>query len=272
MHAPPADAAPSLDGLWCSEQDYWTRYYLRSDRPSDQGYEWNNGRLEEIPVSDFETFQVYHWFMLLLDHYLRARPVGQVVALDMGFRLRLPSGVVVRKPDLGLVLADNPQPILPFDVAYHGVFDLCVEALSDTQRSHTERDTLTKKAEYAAGGVPEYYILHREPEHQAFFARTASGVYAPIAPLAGVIHSRVLPGFRFRPADLCRRPPHEDLRTDSVYGDFVAPALQEAERRAAAETARADAEAARADAEAQARQAAEARALAAEQALARVQV
>ncbi len=300
--AEPLDAEPSLDGLWCSEQDYWTHYYLLSDTH----YEWNNGRLEEKPVSDFETFQVYHWFMQLLDHYLRARPVGKLVALEMGFRLRLPTGVVIRKPDFGVVLDDNPQPILPHDASYHGVFDLCVEALSDTKRSHIERDTLIKKAEYAAGGVPEYYILHSEPEHQAFFARTASGLYAPIAPIEGVIDSRVLPGFRFRPADLCRQPPHEDLRTDPVYADFVLPAMQEAERRAAAEAearraaearaaaetearlaaearaaveevarqaaeARADAEAQRAAAEAEARRAAEARALAAEQALARLQ-
>ena len=296
----PSDAAPSLDGLWCSEQEYWTRYYLLSETQ----YEWNNGRLEEKPVSEafeehWETFQVYHWFMLLLDHYLRARPVGKLVTFEMGFRLRLPTGVVIRKPDLGLVLDDNPQPILPHDASYHGVFDLCVEALSETKRSHIERDTLIKKAEYAAGGVPEYYILHNEPEHQAFFARTASGLYAPIAPIEGVIHSRVLPGFRFRPADLVRQPPHEELRNDPVYADFVLPAMQEAERRAAAEAARADAEAearrtaearaaaeaearqaaeARADAEAQraaaeaeARGAAEARALAAEQALARLQ-
>ncbi|WP_172965200.1 hypothetical protein [Candidatus Thiodictyon syntrophicum] len=37
------------------------------------------------------------------------------------------------------------------------------------ERRGSERDTVTKKAEYAAGGVPEYYILHREPERQAFF-------------------------------------------------------------------------------------------------------
>lgn len=51
--------------------------------------------------------------------------------------------------------------------------------------------------------------------------------------------------------------PHEDLRTDPVYADYVAQALLAAERRA--------------DAEAEARRAAEERALAAEQALARLQ-
>ena len=154
-----ADAEPSLDGLCCSERDYWLHYYHLPDAQ----YEWNNGRLEEIPASNYGTFQVSHWFMLLLDQFLLARPIAKLVGLKIGFRLALPSGIVIRKPDLGVVLNDNRQPILPRDVSYHGVFDLCVEALADTCRSHIERDTLTKKAEYAAGGVPEYYILHRTP-------------------------------------------------------------------------------------------------------------
>jgi len=295
--APDLDPAPdaSLAGLECSEEEYWRHYYLLSDIH----YEWNNGRLEEKPVSDYETFEVYHWFMLLLDHFLRTRPIAKLVALEMGFRLPLPTGIVIRKPDFGVVRDDNPQPILPLDVSYHGVFDLCVEALSDKERASIARDTLTKKAEYAAGGVPEYYILHREARRQAFFARTASGLYTPMPAADGVIRSLVLPGFQFRTADLCRRPPHEDLRTDPVYADFVAPGLQEAERRAAAEaeraqaqsqraddearraddearradaeTRRADAETMRAETESEARRAAEERALAAELALARLQ-
>jgi len=267
-------APPSQAARLCTEDDYWRTYYLESDIH----YEWNNGRLEEKPVSDYETFQVYHWFMLLLGHFLRTKPMAKLVALEMGFRLPLPAGIVIRKPDFGVVCNDNPQPLLPLDVSYHGVFDLCIEALSDKERDGIVRDTLVKKAEYAAGGVPEYYILHRTPERQAFFARTAVGVYVPIAPADGVIRSRVLPGFQFRLADLCGRPEHDTLRDDPVYAAFVLPGWREAEARAAAQARRADAESERADAEAhradaaeQARRQAERRALDAEQALARLQ-
>ncbi|WP_295431821.1 Uma2 family endonuclease [uncultured Thiodictyon sp.] len=260
-------APPSQAARLCTEDDYWRTYYLESDIH----YEWNNGRLEEKPVSDYETFQVYHWFMLLLGHFLRARPMAKLVALEMGFRLPLPTGTVIRRPDFGVVCNDNPQPLLPLDVSYHGVFDVCIEALSDKERRSIERDTLVKKAEYAAGGVPEYYILHRTPEQQAFFIRTPAGVYVPISPEDGVIRSRVLPGFQFRLADLCGRPEHERLRDDPVYAAFVLPGWREAEQRAAAEARRADAEAQRADAEGEARRQAERRALEAEQALARLQ-
>ena len=91
--AEPAPAAPlSRDGLAVAEDDYWREYYLESDRH----YEWNNGRLEEKPVSDYETFLVYKWFMLLLEHFLTARPIAKMVALEMGFRLPLPTGTVIR--------------------------------------------------------------------------------------------------------------------------------------------------------------------------------
>ena len=234
---PPGEdaAAPrSADGLRVSEETYWKEYYLESD----VHYEWNDGRLEEKPVSDYETYLVYAWFTELLQHFLRARPIARMVALEMGFRLKLPGGrTVIRKPDFGVVLNENPQPLLPLDCSYHGVFDLCVEALSDKERRGIERDAVTKKGEYAAGGVPEYFILHRESERQAFFARTAAGVYAPIVPEDGVVRSRVLPGLQFRLADLCARPAPEALRDDPVYAAFVLPGWREAEQRAEAEAA-----------------------------------
>jgi len=266
--------SPSAAGRCVSEEEYWLNYYLESD----VHYEWNNGRLEEKPVSNYETYLVYEWFMHLLRLFLDSRPIAKMVALEMGFRLPLPTGTVIRKPDFGVVCNDNPQPLLPLDASYHGVFDLCVEALSDQDRRGIVRDTLVKKAEYAAGGVPEYYILHREPEHQAFFTRTAAGVYVPIPPDDGVIRSRVLPGLQFRLDDLCRRPEHGALRDDPVYAAFVLPGWRAAEEHAAAQAQarqqaeqQAAAEASRADTEAQARRQAERRAQDAEQALARLQ-
>jgi hypothetical protein len=237
----------SEDGLRVSEEVYWKDYYLESDIH----YEWNNGRLEEKPVSDYETYLVYAWFVQLLQQFLIERPIARTVALEMGFRLSLPSGVVVRKPDFGVVRNDNPQPLLPLDVSYHGVFDLCIEALSDKERRDVERDLIFKRAEYAAGGVPEYYILHREPERQAFFTRASGGVYVPIAPQDGIVRSRVLPGLQFRLADLCERPELKTMRHDPVYADFVLPQWREAETRARAQELRADAESQRAEVESQ---------------------
>ncbi|WP_083924569.1 Uma2 family endonuclease [Lamprocystis purpurea] len=233
-------AAPhAADALPVSEETYWKAYYLESD----VHYEWNNGRLEEKPVSDYETYLVHAWFVRLLQLFLDTRPIARTVALEMGFRLPLPTGTVIRKPDLGVVRNDNPQPLLPLDISYRGVFDLCIEALSTTERGAIERDTVTKKAEYAAAGVPEYYILHRDPERLAFFTRTTEGVYVPIAPQNGVIRSRVLPGLQFRVTDLCAQPAPSAMYRDPVYAEFVLPEWRETELQAASETRRADAEA-----------------------------
>jgi hypothetical protein len=249
----------SEDGRRVSERTYWEDYYFQSDIQ----YEWNDGRLEEKPVSDYATILVYQWLMALLRHFLKARPIATYVTLNMGFRLRLPDRAVIRKPDFGVVRHDNPQPLLPHDASYHGVFDLCVEALSDRKRRDIERDTVTKKGEYAAAGVPEYYILHPDPKHQAFFTRSESGLYVPLEPDAGVIRSRVLPGFQFRLSDLTAQRDDEALRDDPVYAEFVLPGWR-------ADRERAEAEAARAETEAAARAQAEARARDAEAALARL--
>ena len=125
LNPEPAPVSPaSHDGRRVSEEEYWCEYYL----DSDVHYEWNHGRLEEKPVSDYETITVYQWFMALLSHFLRVHPIAKLESLEMGFRLPLPTGTVIRKPDLGVVRNDNPQPLLPLDCSYHGIFDLCVEA------------------------------------------------------------------------------------------------------------------------------------------------
>ena len=93
----------SADGLWVSEETYWKDYYLESD----VHYEWNNGRLEEKPVSDYETYLVYAWFAELVRHFLRTRPIARMVALEMGFRLPLPTGTVIRKPDFGVMCSQT---------------------------------------------------------------------------------------------------------------------------------------------------------------------
>ena len=248
--AGPDDPPPTPEseaGRLVSEDTYWRDYYFESDIH----YEWNDGRLEEKPVSDYGTYCVCHWFLLLLSHFLKTRPIAKHVGLEMGFRMHLRDRVVIRKPDLGIVHNDNPQPLLFHDRSYHGIFDICLEGLSDQDRRSIERDTLTKKAEYAAAGVPEYFILHREPKYQRFYRLNDAGIYAPIEPRDGVIASRVLPGFQFRLSDLVEQPEDEALRDDPVYADFVLTKWREDRERAEAEAQRAEAEAKRADGEAQ---------------------
>jgi len=258
----PTAETVSAAGLAVSEALYWETYY----RDPDYIYEWNNGYLEEKPVSDYSTFSMYHWFLKLLDQFLTVQPVAKVVGLEMGFRLVLPHQTSARRPDWGVVHNNNPVPLLPDDQSYHGVFDLCIEALSDSSRQARERDTVTKFDEYAAAGVKEYYILYAKGEPMAFYRLNRWGVYVPIKTIGkDLIRSTVLPGFQFRLSDLYNQPSAERMSRDMVYKGFMLPALQEARRQAAEAKQRAEVAEQRAEEVKQRAEAAEQQAEAAEQ-------
>lgn len=240
----------SKAGKRVSEARYWDAYY----EYADISYEWNDGVLEEKPVSDYLSFLVYRWFVSVLEQFLTVHPIGKMVGLEFGFRLALPEKVAIRKPDLGILSAENPVDLDFYDRSFAGIFDLCIEVLSDSDRGEIERDTRVKFLEYEQAGVREYYILDRKGTYTAFYQRTPTGQYAPIIPEhkpeGDLIRSEVLPGFQFRIDDLYRRPSLQEMAEDPVYRGFVLPFYGETRQRADAEKARADAESARADAEA----------------------
>jgi hypothetical protein len=205
-----------------SEIEYWEKYY----NALDVTYEWNNGYLEEKAVSDLITYSMYKWFFQLIEHYLTTHSIAETTGLEMGFRLTLPGSTEIRRPDLGVVLNANPVPLLPNDRSYKGTFDLCVEAISESTKKDIERDTVSKKWEYAIGGVKEYYILDGHDRYLEFYRLNAKGVYMPIKPTkGGIIKSKVLPGFQFRRADYFNKPSPEEMIADKVYKGFVLPDL-----------------------------------------------
>ena len=230
--------AGSEAGRYVSEAEYWARYY---DDP-DHHYEWNNGQLEEKPVGDYVQYRLYAWFVALLGDFLMVNPIARMIGLEMGFRMALPKKVTIRKPDLGVVLNSNPIPLGDKHRSYKGVFDLCIESISDSSRAETKRDTVTKKLEYAAGGVTEYYILDNNAKEMAFYRLNADGIYVPIPLQDGVIHSTILPGFQFRPSDLYHMPLPPLLINDPVYQNFAAPFLRAEHLVAEAERQQAEAE------------------------------
>jgi Uma2 family endonuclease len=204
-----------------SEAVYWKKYYDYVG-PEDHNYEWNNGYLEERPSHNYISYLMYSWFEKSLDHFLEVQPLAQTIGLGMGFRLALPPKTVIRKPDLGVVLNSNPVPLGLFDQSYRGIFDICIECLSYGKPSEVERDTVTKKQEYAQGGVQEYYLLDSRGEETAFYQLTAGGIYVPL-PLTpdGLIASQILPGFQFRLMDTYQQPWQEQMSKDPAVSQLV---------------------------------------------------
>ena len=211
--------------LVVSEAKYWKVYY---EHPDVQ-YEWNNGLLEEKPMPDFLSISLYRWFSRLLEEYLTVFPIGQIMILEMGFRLELgKKKVSIRKPDLAVILHSNPVEAKPLDRSFQGVCDLCIEFLSDSTPAEVERDTVHKKEEYAKAGVAEYYILDRLRNHTAFYFLNQQGVYERIeSKEPGVIHSRVLDRFAFRLEDLEKQVAFETLIEDPLYQPFLLKSFQQ---------------------------------------------
>ncbi len=210
--------------LRVSEAEYWKVYY---EHP-DGSYEWNNGFLEEKPMPDFLSISLYRWFSRLLEEYLTVFPIGQIMILEMGFRLELgKKKVSIRKPDLAVILHSNPVEAKPLDRSFRGVCDLCIEFLSDSTPAEVERDTVHKKEEYAKAGVAEYYILDRLRKHTAFYFLNEQGVYEKMKHQEpGVIHSRVLDRFAFRLEDLEKQVAFETLIEDPLYQPFLLKSFQ----------------------------------------------
>ena len=219
----------SKDGLAVPEEEYWEKYY----HDPDFVYEWNDGRLEVIPMSDAKGSRSHRWFRAVLDCYLTTYPVGTAVSLEIGFRMLLPHKTVNRIPDLAVVRDDNPVRMGDDDCTYAGTFDLCVESLSHSSSWEIRRDTVEKRDEYARAGVKEYYIIDARGIETVFYRLDRRGMYVPISLTEdGVVRSAVLPGFRFRVSDLYDRPPLDRLADDEVYHDYVFPSHKEVRRRA----------------------------------------
>jgi Uma2 family endonuclease len=70
-------------------------------------------------------------------------------------------------------------PLGDDDRSYRGVFDLCIESLSDSCQTEIDRDMIIKRDEYAGAGVQEYYILDEWDIETQFYQLTRRGSIRP---------------------------------------------------------------------------------------------
>ncbi len=240
---PPRNRRAPDDGRRVTKEEYWAKWYESPYPDMDVSYEWNNGILEAKPLPNHPQITLYRWFNQLLHCYVQVNPIAKFIDLETGVSMTVldagePSGKweVVYKPDIGVVLNDNPAPWGAEELrAFEGVCDIIVEAVSDSTLAEVRRDTVEKRRGYALAGVQEYYILDPKDRYMGFYRLTAGRRYAEIRPGAeGVIASEVLPGFQFRWSDLHKLPDLEELALDEVYAAYVIPSLQNAVNRAEA--------------------------------------
>lgn len=141
------DLAP-IQGLWTEEQ------YLKLSDHSRRLLEFTDGYIEILPMPT-DKHQVISRF-LLFALFAFIQPLGGTV-LYAPLRVRIRAGKF-REPDLLLVRdANDPRRQNAFWLGA----DLVVEIVSPDD---PERDTKVKRAEYAAAGVPEYWIVNPADE------------------------------------------------------------------------------------------------------------
>jgi hypothetical protein len=93
----------SLDGMLVSEEIYWDKYY------TDTPYEWNSGRLEVKPLSDYLSNLLRNFFENLIREYLNLGIQFQKISYEVGFKMHLKNGKKIRKPDIGFMGTDSLQ-------------------------------------------------------------------------------------------------------------------------------------------------------------------
>jgi Uma2 family endonuclease len=119
--------------------------------------------------------------------------------------MRLPN--VKRTPEADLLIFLNEHLDRVRHTFVEGAADIVVEIVSPES---VDRDYVKKMAEYARGGVPEYWLVDPVKNKAAVYVLGADGQYQPNAlDSEGRLQSRVLPGFVLPPLLLWQHPPLE---------------------------------------------------------------
>jgi Uma2 family endonuclease len=191
-----ASAAAFLEHLRpiLPDQGEWSDAdYLWLSSRTNHLVELSGGSIEVLPMPT-EKHQAIVAYLFLVFLELTRRTGGKV--LFAPFRLRLNAGKF-REPDL-LLLRSAADP-RRHDAYWDGA-DLVVEVVSGDDPS---RDVVTKRAEYAAAGIPEYWIVDANAESISVLA-LRDGAYVPhgIFGRGATVTSALLPDLRVAAGEL----------------------------------------------------------------------
>lgn len=142
--------------------------------------ELNDGVLELPEMPD----RLHQWLqktlLRWLDDFVTRHRLGEVHGAPMPIRLRTGT---LREPDVFFLATHRLPPDLH---AIPDGADLAIEIVSTTPKSR-KHDWVTKRAEYAAAGIPEYWIVDPETE-------TITVLMLPAGQTEYVVHGAFRPG------------------------------------------------------------------------------
>ncbi len=174
--------------------------YLTNEN-EDHCTEWVNGKVIDISMVSDEHSDITLFVLVLLRLWVEEHQAG--VVRGEPFNMKTGPGLPGRSPDAMFIAEANRHRLRRSHL--DGPCDLAVEIVSPDYR---RADTIEKLAEYAQGGVPEYWIVDYELQQARFYALNANnGTYEEIPiGLDGVFHSRVLPGLQVTVSWFWQRP------------------------------------------------------------------
>lgn len=162
--------------------------------------EWVDGEIEVMSPTTVEHARLALWLGRLLSEYIEPRGLGEILLSPIA--VLLPDRRRGREPDVIFITTEHRDRLLATYI--QGPVDLVVEIVSPES---VERDTVTKRAEYAAGRIREYWLIDPAERSVIFYQLRPDGGYAPGAvDDAGVYRSAVIPGFWLRTDWLWQHP------------------------------------------------------------------
>ena len=129
-------------GHWSEEE------YLALD--TNHLVEFSQGRLEVLPIPTFSHQRLVAFLYRMLLGFVETRRLGVVMFAPL--RIQLWSGKY-REPDLVFMATEHADRL---GEQYWRGADLVMEVVSPDD---PQRDTVTKRREYAQAGIPEYWIV-----------------------------------------------------------------------------------------------------------------
>lgn len=195
QHRPSARGEPVWDlALTYPAQGYWTESDYLSLQAS-RLIEFSDGFIEVLPMPTYSHQLIVRWLLEKFLEHVRPRGLGDVVFAPLPVHLRPGK---YREPDL--VYLSRARLAAMGD--YPEGADLALEVVSEGSEAR-ERDLTTKKIEYAAAGIPEYWIV--DPENREITVLVLdNGTYRTHGVFRGddAATSVLLDGFAVQPADV----------------------------------------------------------------------
>ncbi|MEO8497633.1 MAG: Uma2 family endonuclease [Planctomycetota bacterium] len=127
--------------------------------------EYSEGFVRVLPMPSLLHQWIARFLFLALERFVSERQLGEVFFAPLPVRL---TPTKYREPDIVFV---RPERIRTMKGQPDGA-DLVIEVVSDGKASH-ERDYVEKRAEYAAAGISEYWIV--DPERRTITVLALAG-------------------------------------------------------------------------------------------------